>query len=177
MNPALAPRAQRCVLCREVGAIEHVALLLYDEDLGKLPTRPAIEYLRSLGSSGSPQTLYNRIIRHRNHIDRWLERGAKVIPAAIDNGVQRIPPPTGPVRWIDAQENAIALGNDAIRDLNVRLASGELETRDVIALAKLGVGAANVRGGMEQKGKALNSIDQLLRLAAGGVGRPAEEPG
>lgn len=173
-NPALAPRSRTCKLCREVSALEDVALRLYDEQGRHLRTKPVIEYLRSIGMTGTPQKLYNRVVTHRKHIDRWLTRGATVLPMNVESGVTRIPAESGPVRWIDAQQNAIDLGNEALRDLNVRLASGELETREVIALAKLGVSAANTRGAMEQRGKALNGIDQLLRLAAGGVGRAAE---
>lgn len=176
-NAALAPRAKRCVICAEVQALEDVAARLYDEKGRHLRTRPVIEYLRSIGMGGSPQALYNRVITHRKHVDAWLLRGAPVVPMRVDEGLVRIPEPMGPTRWFDAQQNAIDLGNDALRDLNARLASGELDSKDVIALAKLGVSAANTRGAMEQKGKALNSIDQLLRLAAGGVGKPAPEGG
>lgn len=174
-NPAMAPRARTCLICKEVQALEDVAFRLYDEKGRHLPTRPVIEYLRSIGIVGSPQKLYNRVITHRKHLDRWLLRGAVVSPLHIDEGISRIPEPAGPIRWLDAQQNAIDLGNEALRSLAARMASGELEVRDEIALAKLGVSSANVRGAMEQKGKALSSIDQLLRLAAGGVGTEARE--
>jgi hypothetical protein len=166
-NPALAPRTRTCRVCREVAAIEDVAFRLYDERGRHLPTRGAVEYLRSLGATGSSQALYNRVITHRKHIDRWLLRGAPVVPMQIEDGITRIPEPTGPTRWLDAQQNAIDLGNEALRDLRARLAAGDLETRDVLALAKLGVNAANTRGAMEQKGRALNQVDALLKLAAG----------
>lgn len=174
-NPALAPRVRTCSICKEVGALEHVALLMYDEDGKRLPGGPVMDYLRSIGMAGSSQKLYSRIGSHRKHIDRWLERGAHVIPAAQEDNVVRIPASTGPVRWLDAQQNAIDLGNDALRELNVRLASGEMETKEVIALAKLGVGAANQRGNLEQKGRALSGIDRLLELAAGGLGQANRE--
>ncbi len=174
-NPALAPRVQRCAVCKAVSALEHVAILLYDEDGEKLPTRPVLAYVRSIGMGGSPQKLYNQVISHRNHIDRWLERGGIVTPAHVESEVQKIPPAMGPQRWIDVQQNAIDLGNEALRDLAVRLQSGALETNEVVALAKLGVNAANTRGAMEQKGKALNGIDKLLQLAAGGLGLTPSE--
>ena len=176
-NPSLAPRSRQCTVCREVAALEDIAFRLYDVEGRQLKTKPVIEYLRSIGMGGTPQALYNRVITHRKHIDRWLLRGAEVTPGLIDAGVTKIVGPTGPVRWIDAQQNAIDLGSEALRDLAARLESGELEAREVIALAKLGVSAANTRGTMEQRGKALNGIDQLIRLAAGGVNRPVEEPG
>lgn len=174
-NPTFAPRVRTCPVCKEVGALEHVALLLYAEDGTHLPTKPVTEYLRSLGMAGSPQKLYNRVLSHRKHIDRWLARGGHVIPAASDDNVIRIPPPTGPQRWIDVQQKAMDLGNDALADLNARMAAGELETRELLALAKLGVGTANTRGRMEQQGRALNGIDRLLQLAAGGLGTPLSE--
>jgi hypothetical protein len=173
-NPALAPRVRTCSLCKEVQALEDVAIRLYDEKGRHLRTKPVAEYLRSIGMGGTPQAVYNRIVRHRKHIDAWLTKGAPVVPMQVDEGISRIPAPTGPTSWIDAQQNAIDLGNEALRDLAAQLASGAMETPDVIALAKLGVSAANTRGAMEQKGKALNSIDQLLRLAAGGMGKTAE---
>lgn len=173
-NPTLAPRVRTCVVCKEVGALEHVALLLYDADITHLPTKPVTEYLRSLGMAGTPQVLYNRAVAHRKHVDRWMARGGHVIPADADGGVVRVIPAMGPQRWLDVNQSAMDLGNEALRDLNARLASGELETRDVIALAKLGVGAANTRGALEQKGRALNGIDRLLQLAAGGLSTSSE---
>lgn len=174
-NAALAPRAKTCLICKEVEALEDVAFRLYDEEGRHLRTKPVAEYLRSIGMSGTPQSLYNRIMTHRKHIDRWLLKGAVVVPLRIMGGLTRISEPTGPVRWMDAQQNGIDLGNEALRSLRARMDAGELEPRDEIALARLGVSAANTRGAMEQKGKALNSIDQLLRLAAGGMGKQIEE--
>jgi hypothetical protein len=174
-NPALAPRVRTCRICKEVGALEHVALLMYTADGGKLPPKPVTEYLRSIGMSGTPRQLSIRVGAHRKHIDRWLSYGAPLPPAAADDGVIHVPAPTGDQRWIDVNQNAMNIGNDALRDLNVRLASGEMETKEVIALAKLGVNAATNRGALEQKGRALNGIDRLLQLAAGGVGNVPQE--
>jgi len=170
-NPTLAPRARACTICTQVTAVEHVALLMYDPDGNRLPPKPVVDYLQSIGMTGAPKIIRRRVGSHRAHIDRWIERGAKVIPIAYEGVVAHIPPPTGNTRWIDAQQNAIDLGNEALRDLAARLDSGEMGTSDIIALAKLGVSAANTRGAMEQKGKALNGIDRLLQLAAGGLGK------
>jgi hypothetical protein len=169
-NPTMAPRARACVICKQVTAVEHVTLLMYDEDGNRLPPKPVIDYLRSIGMTGTPKTLDQRVISHRRHIDKWIARG-KVIPMEYEGAVAHIPPTIGNTRWIDAQQNAIDLGNQALRDLAARLDSGEMNTSDILALAKLGVGAANTRGAMEQKGKALNGIDRLLQLAAGGLGK------
>ena len=169
MNPSLAPRAASCVVCREVAAVEHVAMLMFSEDGSHLPLKAAASYIRSIGMAGSPQTLHNRALSHRRHIDAWIGRGGAVAPMDLESGISRVPAPAGPVRWLDAQQNAIDLGNEALRDLAARLSAGALESGEVISLAKLGVSAANTRGSMEQKGKALNGIDRLLQLAAGGV--------
>jgi len=170
-NPTLAPRVRACAICKEVQAVEHVALLMYDEDGNRLPTKPVTEYLRSIGMTGTPNALTGRVATHRKHIDRWIERGSKVIPATHDDGITRIGPQMGSQRWIDVNQNAMDIGNDALRDLAARLDSGEMSTSDVIALARIGVGAATTRGALEQKGKALTGIDRLLQLAAGGVGK------
>lgn len=168
MNPALAPRVKACTVCREVAAVEHVTMMLYDEDGGHLPASGAIDYVRSIGMAGSNQSLYAKIATHRKHVDAWIARGSPLAPVDGESGVVRIPPPAGPTRWIDAQQVAMDLGNDALRDLRARMDAGTLDTRDMIALAKLGVTTANVRGQMEQRGKALSGIDRLLQLAAGG---------
>ncbi|MEI6357968.1 MAG: hypothetical protein WCP53_12845 [Verrucomicrobiota bacterium] len=152
-----------------MSAVEHVTMMLYHENGNHLPTAGAIGYIRSVGMAGTPQTLYGRVIAHRKHVDVWLSRGAVSAPVDQGGDVIRVPHASGPVRWLDAQQAAMDLGNEALRDLAVRLEAGALDTRDVIALAKLGVGAANTRGAMEQKGRALTGIDRLLQLAAGGV--------
>ena len=170
-NPAMAPRSPKCRLCREVTAIEHVAMLMWDEDLAPLPAKPATDYLMAIGMAGPPQTLGKRVQAHRKHVEAWMERGAVVAPAHSDGNVVVVPPPSGPQRWIDVNQNAINLGNDALRDLSIRLQSGALEPNEILALAKLGVNAANTRGAMEQKGKALTGIDKLLQLAAGGMNK------
>lgn len=164
----MAPRDRTCVVCKQVSAIEHVALLLWDEEGNRLPPKAAHEYVRSIGMDGPRKTIENRVASHRKHVEAWIARGGVVRPLHDEGNVVRIPPKTGPQRWIDVQQNAMDLGNDALRELHVRLASGDMDTKDMVALAKLGVGAANTRGQMEQKGKALNGIDKLLKLAAGG---------
>jgi hypothetical protein len=156
-----------------VSAIEHVALLMWDEELAALPAKPVTDYLKAIGMAGPPQTLGKRVQAHRKHVDAWLERGAVLAPAHADGNIVTVPPPSGPQRWIDVNQNAIDLGNDALRDLAIRLQTGEMETSEILALAKLGVNAANTRGAMEQKGKALTGIDKLLQLAAGGMNKSA----
>jgi len=163
----MAPRSARCSICREVKAVEHVALLLWDEDLGALPPGPAIDYLKSIGMGGNREALVKRVATHRKHIDGWIDRGMTVMPVMGDGNIVRVPPPTGDTRWIDVNQNAMSLGNEALRDLAARLSSGEMETAEVIALARLGVAASQTRGALEQKGKALTGIDRLLQLAAG----------
>lgn len=165
-NPALAPRHARCRLCNEVSALEDVAFRLYDEKGRHLPTKPLHAYLRSIGiAAATPQSLYNRIKRHRDHIDAWLERGARVVPARLDDHTQRIPAVSGPVRWLDAQQNAIDLGDSAVDILKSRL--DLMDDKNLIAVAKLGATAATARGNLEAKGKALSQVDKLLQLAAG----------
>ena len=76
-NPALAPRVKRCTLCQEVEALEDVAARLYDEDGRHLRTKPVIEYLRSIGVGGTSQALYNRVTRHRKHVDLGSLKGGR----------------------------------------------------------------------------------------------------
>lgn len=175
MNPALAPRSRTCRACREVAAVEHVTALLFSEDLDHLPLRGAADYLRSIGVTGTPGQINGMAKQHRAHVESWIRAGGALAPMQGDGGVVRVPPPSGPTRWLDANQAAIDLGNEALRDLASRLAGGTMETHEVIALAKLGVGAASTRGSMEQRGKALTGIDRLLQLAAGGVGDEAPE--
>jgi hypothetical protein len=167
----MAPRHHRCAICRKVTAIEHVALMMYDETMEPLPISPVVDYLQSIGMGGTRRQFVRRISAHRKHIDAWIERGARVLPVHEASNVIRIPPKTGDTRWIDVSQNAMDVGNDALRELNARLQTGEMETGEVIALARLGVTAATNRGALEQKGRALTGIDRLLQLAAGGVGK------
>lgn len=171
LTAAVAPRSKSCSICKEVSAVEHVTMMLFDEAGNHLPAKPAIAYVKSIGVAGTPTQLYNRLVTHRKHVENWIRRGQVVAPMEGEGSVVRIGESTGPTRWLDAQQNAIDLGNEALRDLAARLAVGALEPKEVIALARIGVSAANTRGALEQKGKALSGIDRLLQLAAGGVAR------
>lgn len=62
-------------------------------------------------------------------------------------------------------EAAIDTGLDALGLLQARL--GTMEDRELIAVAKLGQAASSKRGDWEAKGRQLNQMDALIRLAAG----------
>lgn len=181
MNLALAPRQKRCALCNEVTAIEDVTWRLLDAEGNTIlkGTREAAQYLRSIGMAGTPQALLNRLVLHRRHVLRWfraqriraMETGVEtdgvVVPMQVENGVQRIPPPTGDVRWLDVMQSGMDLGSEALRQAMSRLTSGDMEDKDVISLAKLGVTTATTRANIELKGRKASGIDELLKLAAG----------
>lgn len=167
VNPVLAPRWSKCYLCRNVASIEDVTMRLFDEQLNRLPTRGALDYLKTLVMDGTDKTLRQRVLRHRDHVQKWLDAGAVVVPGQVVEGVSRIPEPTGPVRWIDANQRGMDVGQRALEVLEERLRNPfMMEDKDVIAAAKLGQSAARTRADLEIKG-ALRRADQIGRLASG----------
>lgn len=173
MNPVLAPRHPKCSICKAVASIEDVTLRMYDADLNHLPITGAREYVQAIGVDGTVKALDQRLRAHRKHVDRFLERGAAVAPAQFEDGVSRIPPATGPVGWLDVNQQGMDIGNAANAVLLSRLLAGGMEDKDVIAAAKLGQGAAMKRAELELKG-ALKRAQSIARLAAGFAPPPPE---
>lgn len=181
MNLALAPRQRKCTVCAEITAVEDVTLRLIDSEGNAIlkGTAEAAKYLRSIGMAGTPQRIYNLLVTHRKHVLRWfrqqrtraLETGVEtdgvVVPMQVENGVQRIPAPTGDVRWLDVMQQGMDLGSEALRQAMSRLTSGEMEDKDVISLAKMGVSTATTRANIELKGRKATGLDELMKLAAG----------
>jgi len=80
----------------------------------------------------------------------------------------RIEPEGGPARWLDVNQQAMDVGTDALRALHARLP--EMGDRELVAVARLGVAAAQKHGDWEAKGRSLAQVDAIIRLAAGLTG-------
>lgn len=166
MNPTLAPRHPKCTICKSVAMIEDVTIRLYDENLDHLPVTGAREYVQSVGLAGNRRQLDQRLRAHRKHVDRFIARGGIITPAQIEGGVTRLQSPTGPVRWLDVNQQGMDIGDAANAVLLRRLLDGQMEDRDVISAAKLGQSAAAKRAELEMKGS-LKRAEQIARLASG----------
>ena len=163
MNPVMVPRSGSCVLCKEVSTSEDVDVRLWDADgMPVANPRPARDYLvERMGWSAQKAGL--AIGRHIDHVERFLDAPT---PSAPINAVERVAP-LETAHWLDVNQNAMNLGNAAMRDLAVRLEAGDLDPKITTQLAKLGVTAAASRGNLESRGKGLAGIDKLIRLAGG----------
>lgn len=169
MNPALSPRSTACRICKDVADLADVALRLWDEDgerLG-LGTQRVAQYLKSIGIAGSKRALEARAETHRDHCERYVNGERRNVAAEGEVVIPKL----GPARWLDVQQDAMDVGREALSKALERLSAGEMEDKDVIALAKLGVGAAGTRANLEAKGRKLNQMDELLQLAAGLTGQ------
>jgi hypothetical protein len=171
--------------CVTVADLSDIAIRIWEEDGTRIPagTWRAAEYLESIGLEGPKRNLEKRMQTHRNHVERFMARPSQAIapfqllPAVKPNADPAVAPPspsrfipperTGPAHWTNVQQNAMDVGNDALALIEQRLASGMMEDGDVIAVAKLGVASAGKRADIEAKGKRLNQVDELLRMAAG----------
>lgn len=167
-NPALAPRSRRCRACELVATIEDLAYRLFDPDMNPLPLAAAVEYLQTVGLTGTGRQLQAIALRHRRHIEQWVERGAAIAPAQIidGNGVTRLPAAAGNTRWVDVNQQGMDVGSTALGQIAERLTAGAMEDKDVIAVAKLGQTAAAKRADLELKG-ALKRAESIARLASG----------
>lgn len=185
-NPVLAPRSSKCMTCSVVADLSDIAIRLWEEDGTRIPagTWRAAEYLESIGLEGPKRNLEKRMQTHRRHVERFMARPSQAIApmqlipggkkddaaAAVDpKTIQRYIPPEkrGPSRWVDVQQNGMDVGNDALAIIEQRLRSGMMEDKDIISVAKLGQTAASKRGDLEAKGRRLNQVDELIRMAAG----------
>ena len=168
-NPRLSPRSTACSVCRDVADLADVNLRLWDEEANRIPGGhlAAARYLKSIGIAGSKRALEARIETHRDHAERYADGERKNIAA----GGEVIIPKLGPSRWLDVQQDAMDAGTAAIAAARERLEQGGMQNKDIIALAKLGVGAAGKRGDLEAKGRKLNQIDEFLQMASGLTGQ------
>lgn len=165
-NLALAPRRDTCRVCQQVSAIEDVNWRLWNEAGDFLGYGDAIAYCREVGMAGSNDSLRSALATHRRHVEAWvLEGGPSVYTPGLPE-VQRLnPPERGPAHWLDITQAGAEVGMESLRLLSMRL--GTLADKDLIAVAKLGLGAAAKIGDLEARGRALHQVDAILRLAAG----------
>ncbi len=87
-------------------------------------------------------------------------QGGPAQPAAL---MPVVPP--GPAFWLDVNQNAVNVGNEALGAIAGRLEG--MGDKELVAVAKLGVSAAQKVGDWEAKGRKLAQIDSLIRLASG----------
>lgn len=155
-----------------MATIEDLAYRLFDPEMTPLPLAGAVEYLQTVGLTGTARQLQAIALRHRRHIEKWAERGASIAPAQIAEGVSRIPAVAGNTRWVDGNQQGMDLGTAAGNIIAERLRAGSMEDKDVISVLKVGQNAVAVRASLEMKG-ALKRAEAIARLASG-FGSPQE---
>jgi hypothetical protein len=165
VNYGLAPRSPTCWVCQNVGMVEDVTMRLLDEGGRSVPNADAIEYLESIGHSASKGTWGSRLLTHRKHVLRSFEKPVVVTPAKLETGVIKLNQPAGSPTWLRTTDRAVDLGDMALDTLEGRMAL--MEDGDLIALARLGVGAAKNRGDWEAKGRRIGQMDALLQIVSG----------
>jgi hypothetical protein len=143
--------------------VEDVTVRLFSADgtrrFGRGATADAAEYIRAMGITLSEGSMGFRLSAHADHVEIGMQGGI-ARPAALT----RVAPP-GPSHWLDVNQNAVNLGNEALGVIASHLP--EMEDKALIAVAKLGVEAAQKVGDWEAKGRKLAQIDSLIRLASG----------
>jgi hypothetical protein len=162
----MAVRSDRCRICLSVTYIEDVNARMFDADLEQVrDIRPALDYARSCGMAGTDRSIRRHLRGHAAHVAAFMA-GVPVAPAA--GRIQRVSVGDGPREWLQVNQQAMDVGFEALRGLNGRLAAGQLEPREEIELAKLGLAAAHKRGDHLTRGKVLrDAAEDLLRLASG----------
>lgn len=159
----LAARVPTCQICKRVAYIEDVNARLFNEAGEPQPLTEAANYVRSIGVGMSQRNLVNCLKSHQAHVGSWL-RGEPVAAAEA----QRIEINGTPASWVSVNQQSMNAGMEALRSLAARLLAGDLEPREEIELAKLGLNAAHKRGDMEmRKGLMRDEEDDLLRLVSG----------
>lgn len=172
MNGVLVPRSASCWVCRTVGVVEDVTVRLFTpEGTRKRDYADAVRYMNGIGYTLVPhRTMKKYLATHANHVEEGM-RGGPAAPAHLTKIA-----PAGPSHWLDVNQNAVDVGNEALGVLHSRL--DVLEDRELVAVAKLGVTAAQKVGDWEAKGRKLAQVDSLIKLASGRVDDPlaVEEP-
>jgi hypothetical protein len=163
----MAPREARCAVCTLVASPEDVTIRLYEQDtLEHLPTDAAIMYLRRVGLEGTARQLKAKVLRHRHHVDQFLAGPGHVAPAQIVEGLTRIERPP-PASWLDSNQEGINMGMAALGLLAAQLP--RLDSKDLIAVAKLGQTATIARATLESKGE-IKRAERIAALASGFAG-------
>jgi len=173
VNPLAAPRLANCKVCREVASPADVTIRLYDRDLTHLPTVGAVEYLRSVGISGTTDVIGKYARRHRRHIDEFIARDGATAPS-MEN-VTRVPAPVGNVAWVDVNQGVMSAGAEATAILTerIRTQGQEMATKDLMSVMNAGSSAATMRASAEMKGQ-IRRAEAIARLASGFV-KPVSE--
>lgn len=159
-----APKGQRCWICKHVSAPEDVTVLLLSPEGVLYPPKQAMDYLKSIGTAGTPGTLKKRCLAHAHHIQDFLEAPYHIAPMTPQ---MPLAPEKPRPDWLSVNQGAIELGNEAQEVLAERLRSGWMEDKDVIATVKVGLSASTARSRYEG-GRIGNAMEELLRMAAGG---------
>jgi hypothetical protein len=168
VNGVLVPRSAGCWVCRTVAVVEDVTVRLFTADGSKKADyRDAKAYVRAIGYSAIPdRTLGRYLSQHAKHVEAAMA-GGPAAPAELT----RIAP-VGPSHWLDVNQNAVDIGNEALGVLKSRL--DVMEDRELVAVAKIGVAAAQKVGDWEAKGRKLAQVDELIKLASGRTGEGGE---
>ena len=168
MNGVLVPRSAGCWVCRTVAVVEDVTVRLFTADGSRRADyRDAKEYVRAIGYGAVPdRTLTRYLSQHAKHVETAMA-GGPAVPAELTKIA-----PVGPAHWLDVNQNAVETGNAALARLNARL--DVMEDRELVAVAKLGVAAAQKVGDWEAKGRKLAQVDELIKLASGRTGEGGE---
>ena len=164
MTGALVPRKAGCWVCEKVASPEDVTVRLFSPGgvrlQGRGSTRAAAAYVEGMGYSVPRDLMTRRLNVHGEHVEVSMVGGQPAAPGAL----ARIEPP-GPAYWLDANQAAVNVGFEALGMIHERMP--EMEDKELVAVAKLGVVAAQKVGDWEAKGRKLAQIDSLIRLASG----------
>ena len=162
----MATRSDRCKVCASVTYVEDVNARLFDADLEQVhDLAPAMDYARSVGMAGTNRALRGQLRAHAAHVQAFMA-GAPVAPGA--GRVTRVTVGDTPREWLQVNQQAMDIGFEALRGLYSRMTAGELDPREEIEVAKMGLAAAHKRGDHLTRGKVLrDAAEDLLRLASG----------
>lgn len=168
MNGVLVPRSAACWVCRTVAVVEDVTVRLFTPDgLRKGDYREAKDYVKAIGYGKVPDRALTRYLsQHAKHVETAMA-GGPAAPAELTKIA-----PVGAAHWLDVNQNAVDIGNEALGVIRSRL--DVMEDRELVAVAKLGVSAAQKVGDWEAKGRKLAQVDELIKLASGRVGEGGE---
>lgn len=165
VSPALVRRKRNCTICRSVAAIEHVNVLIVATDgTRRRDYRRAVgEYLRGMGVSVGVKAIEG----HARHV---MDDIANPPRRALLDRMVPVAPDGVPASWLDVNEQGLGVGMEALRDLRARLP--DLDDKDLIAVAKMGLSAAGKRADIEARGRAMGAtLNALAALASGHAGQ------
>lgn len=168
VSPTLAPPGRKCPVCQAVANPEDVTLRIFAADGNRIKGGIAAsrEYLRGMGTTGSDRTIDNRVITHRDHIEKFMRAPHPVAPMSRPEGVSRIDHRED-VRFPTYEQKALNVGAQALEELSRMLDTGGWgDEATVVAAAKIGQAVAAKKGDRAARGID-DKLDQLARLAAG----------